>query len=111
VFDKAEKDFDLVFNAIRTGRSLAAQYNLQSDIQCECSATRQRLLLVDIMLVSILAQTDAEATMFESQVPTIVSLTKGCKSANVARSLSDIPAGCGSSVLTSTIAVYLLVRV
>jgi hypothetical protein len=26
-------DFDLVFSAIRAGRSLAASYNLQSDIQ------------------------------------------------------------------------------
>ena len=45
VFDKAEKDFDLVFNAIRTGRSLAAQYNLQSDIQREHLTTNFRRLI------------------------------------------------------------------
>jgi valyl-tRNA synthetase len=33
VFDEADKHFDLLFNAIRAGRSLAASYNLQSDIQ------------------------------------------------------------------------------
>ena len=32
-FEKEEKEFDLVFNAIRTGRSLAAQYNIQNDIK------------------------------------------------------------------------------
>lgn len=33
VFEKAEKDFDTVFAAIRASRSLAASYSLQSDIQ------------------------------------------------------------------------------
>jgi len=34
IFDEADKQFDLIFNGIKTGRSLAASYNLQSDIQC-----------------------------------------------------------------------------
>lgn len=33
VFEQADRDFDSVFNAIRTGRSLAASYSLQTDIQ------------------------------------------------------------------------------
>jgi valyl-tRNA synthetase len=33
VFEEADRDFDTVFNAIRAGRSLAASYSLQSDIQ------------------------------------------------------------------------------
>ncbi|KAJ3482542.1 hypothetical protein NLI96_g6905 [Meripilus lineatus] len=93
VFEDADKDFDLVFNAIKTGRSLAASYNLQTDIQ-----------------LFIRAQTDAEAALFESQTPTIVALTKNCKSAKVVRELTEIPPGCGSTVLTPTIVVYLLVR-
>ena len=36
VFERAEKEFDLVFGAIRTGRSLASQYNIQGDVKCEC---------------------------------------------------------------------------
>ena len=32
-FEKEDKEFDLVFNAIRTGRSLAAQYNIQGDVK------------------------------------------------------------------------------
>ena len=32
-FEEADKQFDLLFNTIRAGRSLAASYNLQSDIQ------------------------------------------------------------------------------
>ena len=49
--------------------------------------------------------------MFESQIPTIVTLTKGCKSVEVVRNLHDVPAGCGSIALTPTIAVHVLVRV
>jgi valyl-tRNA synthetase len=43
VFNDADKDFDLLFNAIRAGRSLAASYNLQSDIQ---RTSRQRAPLI-----------------------------------------------------------------
>ncbi|TFK71398.1 hypothetical protein BDN72DRAFT_958079 [Pluteus cervinus] len=93
VFIEADKDFDLVFSAIKTGRSLAASYNLQSDIQ-----------------LFIFAQTDKEARLFESQIPTILALTKGGKSAKLVRDLSEIPAGCGGSVVTPTLAVHTLVR-
>lgn len=49
--------------------------------------------------------------MLESQVPTIVTLTKGCTSAKVVRDAESIPAGCGSALVTSTIVVHTLVRV
>ncbi|KAF9447078.1 hypothetical protein P691DRAFT_776381 [Macrolepiota fuliginosa MF-IS2] len=93
VFEEADKQFDLVFSTLRTGRSLAASYNLQSNIQ-----------------FFIHVQNDAEAALFEPQLPTIVALTKGCKSAKVARSLGEIPEGCGASVVTSSITVHTLVR-
>ncbi|KAI9462013.1 tRNA synthetases class I-domain-containing protein [Lactarius psammicola] len=93
VFDDADKDFDLLFNAIRAGRSLAASYNIQSDIQ-----------------IFFHIQDGAEATLFESQKGVITTLTKGCKSAKVVRDASEIPPGCGSTVLTSTISVHILVR-
>ncbi|GJE94069.1 valyl-tRNA synthetase-like protein [Phanerochaete sordida] len=86
-------DFDLVFSAIKTGRSLAASYNLQSDIQ-----------------LFLRVSSDKEAQLFESQAPTIVSLTKGCKSVKIVRDLSDIPPGTGSAVLTATVVMHLLVR-
>jgi valyl-tRNA synthetase len=35
VFEDADKQFDLVFTTLKAARSLAASYNLQSDIQCE----------------------------------------------------------------------------
>lgn len=56
-------------------------------------------------------QTDAEAALFEQQAPTMVTLTKGCKSLKVVRQLDEIPAGCGSTSLTPTVAVHVLVRV
>ncbi|KAG6874009.1 hypothetical protein C0995_007966 [Termitomyces sp. Mi166 len=93
VFEDADKSFDLVFLALKTGRSLAASYNLQTDIQ----------LFFHI-------QNDKEASLFGSQIPTIVALTKGCKSAKVVRDLSEIPAGCGGAVVTPSIAVHTLVR-
>ncbi|CCL98448.1 uncharacterized protein FIBRA_00446 [Fibroporia radiculosa] len=93
VSEDAERDFDLVFSVIKTGRSLAASYNLQSDIQ-----------------LFIRVQSDNEATLFESQIPTIVTLTKNCKTAKVVRTLDDVPAGCGSAVISPTVVVDLLVR-
>jgi hypothetical protein len=41
VFDEADKQFDLLFSGIRAGRSLAASYNLQSDIQSMCLNDRR----------------------------------------------------------------------
>ncbi|KAJ6513801.1 tRNA synthetases class I-domain-containing protein [Mycena vitilis] len=93
VFESADKQFSLVFSALRTGRSLAASFNLQRDIQ----------LFLHI-------QSDDEAALFESQLSTIVALTKGCKSAEVVRELKDIPDGCGGAVVTPTFAVHALVR-
>ena len=34
VFEDAVKEFNLIFSAVKTGRSLAASYSLQNDIQC-----------------------------------------------------------------------------
>ncbi|KAF7969993.1 hypothetical protein HWV62_25422 [Athelia sp. TMB] len=93
VFDDADREFDLVFSALKTGRSLAASYSLQSDIQ-----------------LFIQVQTEQEAALFQSQTPTIVALTKGCKSATVVRDVQAIPAGCGSTVLSPTVVVHVLVR-
>ncbi|KDQ17416.1 hypothetical protein BOTBODRAFT_30213 [Botryobasidium botryosum FD-172 SS1] len=89
----ADRDFDLVFATIKTIRSLAAQYTLQSNLQ-----------------VSVLATSPNEAGMLESQVPTIIALTKGLKAAQVVSRSTDIPAGCGSSVLSADLSVYLLVK-
>ena len=101
-----------MFSALKTGRSLAASYNLQTDIQRQCLQSRAFVLRPLIRHpVYIRVQTDAEAELFESQASTIVALTKGCKSAKVVHDLKDIPPGCGSAVLSPTIVVYLLVRV
>jgi len=61
--------------------------------------------------VNYYIQDDVEAALLGSQLPTIVALTKGCKSAIVVRNLSDIPAGCGAAVVTPTVAVHVLVKV
>jgi hypothetical protein len=61
--------------------------------------------------VFIHAQSDQEAALFESQASTMVTLTKGCKSVKVVRDIQEVPAGCGSAILTQTVAVHILVRV
>ncbi|KAF9220567.1 hypothetical protein BS17DRAFT_759161 [Gyrodon lividus] len=92
--EDAEKEFDLVFAALRMGRSLTASYNLQSNIQ----------LFVQV-------QTIEEKGLFESQAPTMVALMKGCTKVDVIRgSSSQLPAGCGSAVVSSTVVVYLQVQ-
>ncbi|CAK5273624.1 unnamed protein product [Mycena citricolor] len=93
VFESADRQFNLVFSALKTGRSLASSYNLQSNIQ-----------------LFIHAQTESEVALFESQASTIVSLTKGCKSAQVVRDIKNIPEGCGGAVVTPSVAVHALVR-
>jgi valyl-tRNA synthetase len=40
----------------------------------------------------------------------MVTLTKGGKSANVVRNVSELPPGCGGATVTSTIAIHTLVR-
>lgn len=56
-------------------------------------------------------QLDSEASLLESQIPTIVTLIKNCKSAQVVRDIQEVPAGCGSTVLTSSVTIHLLVKV
>lgn len=59
----------------------------------------------------IRAEKDADAQLFQSQVPTFLALTKNLKSLEVVRDFSGVPEGCGSEVLTPTIFVHVLVRV
>ncbi|KIY63886.1 hypothetical protein CYLTODRAFT_425719 [Cylindrobasidium torrendii FP15055 ss-10] len=90
VFEEADKDFELVFNVLRAGRSLAASYNLQTDIQ-----------------YFIVAQDEREAKLLESQTATLVTLTKGGKAAQVVK---EAPNGCGASVVTASITIHTLVK-
>ena len=55
-------------------------------------------------------QNDADAALFEQAVPTIVTLTKGGKSAKVVRNISEVPEGCGSAVVTASIVIHTLVK-
>jgi hypothetical protein len=48
VFEDADKSFDLLFSSIKTGRSLAASYSLQSDIQRRCPNLLRTHARVDV---------------------------------------------------------------
>ncbi|KAG9026395.1 hypothetical protein FRB95_008882 [Tulasnella sp. JGI-2019a] len=91
-FPDAEKAFDVVFSIIKTTRSLAAQYNLGFNV---------RLHIQTI---------EAEAERMRSQIPTIITLTKGCKEAAVVTSVQDVPLGCGSAVVNADVSVHVLVK-
>lgn len=64
-----------------------------------------------VIAVFIQVQTEQEAALFDSQASTMVTLTKGCKSLKVVRDIQQIPAGCGSTLLSQSVAVHILVRV
>jgi len=104
--------FDLVFSTLKTGRSLAASYTLQSDIQCTSSLFLPSIAITNLCVaVFIQVRTEEEHALFFAQVPTIVALTKGCKSATVLRDPAQIPAGCATAVVTPTVIIHTLVRV
>jgi len=61
--------------------------------------------------VFIQVQSDQEAKLLESEAPTVTTLIKGCKSVKVVKDINEVPAGCGSEILTPTVVVHVLVRV
>lgn len=73
--------------------------------------SRGQFVLRFSRVVFIQVKTDEEQQLFAPQMPTVVALSKGCKSAKVVRDAADVPAGCGSAVVTPTIIVHTLVRV
>ncbi|KAI0791363.1 tRNA synthetases class I-domain-containing protein [Abortiporus biennis] len=93
VFEDADRDFGLVFAAMKAGRSLQGTYNVQSDVS-----------------LYLRVQTDEEAALFEPYAKTIVALTKYGKSFKVVRDVSELPAGCGAEVISKSLVMYLLVK-
>jgi valyl-tRNA synthetase len=61
--------------------------------------------------VFVQVQSDQETKLFELQTPAIGTLIKGCKSVKVVKDINEVPAGCGSEILTPTIVIHVLVRV
>jgi len=92
-FEDADRDFELAFSATKVGQSLVASYNLQSDVH-----------------LYIYAPVAQEATVLQTQLPTIVTLTKGCKTARVVQDTKELPTGCSSAIATHTVTVYALVQ-
>lgn len=119
---QAEADFEVVFATVRAARSLAADYNLTSNIQGECAVPRmlsesaESLLisfaiaqLAFLPLVFLESKDDSSPEMLRSQSPTIQTLIKGCNSVSVVPA-SDIPAGCAVSSISTSVSAHVLVR-
>jgi hypothetical protein len=65
----------------------------------------------NLSIAYILSSSDKEATILSSELETIKALTKNVKTLKVVRATTDVPAGCGSSVLTSDSSIYVDVLV
>ncbi|KAH7106968.1 tRNA synthetases class I-domain-containing protein [Auriculariales sp. MPI-PUGE-AT-0066] len=89
-FPDEDSLFNTIFNGIKSARSVAAQYNIQNNLQ----------------IFFLTGNNAALRAAFESQIATVVALTKGCKSAKVVSEVSAIPRGCASAVLSSNLTVY-----
>ncbi|KAG1759709.1 tRNA synthetases class I-domain-containing protein [Suillus occidentalis] len=93
ISSEEEKEFDVVLSAVRAARSLAASYNLQSNIQ-----------------LFVHSKTGKEIDLFRSQMQAVITLIKGCSAVNVLEDVKALPAGCGSAVINSTTTVHVLVK-
>jgi valyl-tRNA synthetase len=52
-----------------------------------------------------------ERVMLASQVPTIIGMVKGCSAVSAVENAKEVPEGCGSQVLSSSLTIYILVKV
>ncbi|ORY75634.1 valine-tRNA ligase [Leucosporidium creatinivorum] len=92
-FADAEKDFDLAFNAIRSVRSVATGYNLNSKLQ-----------------VIFHARTPALAETLRSAEKALRVLIKGCDVLTIVESESEIPVGCVGENISNDLAAHLLLK-
>jgi len=93
VFEKEQREFEIVFQIIKSIRSMSVQYNLQTDVQ-----------------VFAHSSDEAERAMLASQAPTIIGMVKGCSAVDVVGNVDDVPGGCGSQVLSSSLVIYILIK-
>ncbi|CAO1627316.1 unnamed protein product [Parajaminaea phylloscopi] len=91
--DAAEQDFEQVFAAVRSVRSLAADYGIQSNIQAIIEASDART-----------------SAIFEAQSSVVSTLVKGCSSVRVVSAASDVPAGCVFATLSASANVHVVAR-
>lgn len=89
----AERDYDLVFSAIKTVRSLASEYNIK-----------------DKMEVFIHAKDSETYETFAGQTDSIKALVKGAEKISTVKEGSQVPDGCAAGVLGEQAVVYLLVK-
>ncbi|KAI9456048.1 hypothetical protein BJY52DRAFT_1121445, partial [Lactarius psammicola] len=96
VFDNADKLFHLIFGTVQAGRSLAASYNIHPLRNGLCGLFH--------------IKDGAGAALFKSQKGVITTLTGSCRAAGGCTRRQQDPTGCGSTVLTPTLNIYILVH-
>ncbi|ORX39758.1 valine-tRNA ligase [Kockovaella imperatae] len=99
-FPEALRDFDLVFETIKSARSIAAMYNLPTNGK---TLDEKFAILLQIRKPEV-------RSMIESQIPIIVALTKGSGQAKIITEDSEVPKGCGSEVVDVEVTVHIPVE-
>ncbi|GAA5835277.1 hypothetical protein JCM11251_006667 [Rhodosporidiobolus azoricus] len=92
-FPEAERDFDLAFSAIRTVRSQAVSYNLNSKVQ-----------------VFLFARTPALAATLRESADALSVLIKGCQSFTVVDKEEDLPEGTVGELVAPELSAHLLLK-
>ncbi|KAK4054912.1 valine--tRNA ligase [Microbotryomycetes sp. JL201] len=92
-FTQEEKDFDLAFNAIRSIRSAATSYNINSKLQVFFHARDARL-----------------AGVLSDASKALRVLIKGCDSLSIVDKESDIPVGCVGDNVSNELSAHLLLK-
>lgn len=93
-FPEAERDFDLAFSAIRTVRSQAVSYNLNSKVQ-----------------VFLHARIPALAKTIRDSSDALSVLIKGCQSFKVVEREEELPEGTVGELVAPELSAHLLLKV
>lgn len=115
-----EAQFKLIYEGIRTIRSMAATYGLQSNIEgtlcqfhCQnCHTNTDKIWsTLSWSLVCLETPSPDLRRLFETQAPIYKTLIKGCETVTIMSSGAEVPPGCQSQAIGSDVFVHLLVKV
>ncbi|MBW0473445.1 hypothetical protein O181_013160 [Austropuccinia psidii MF-1] len=89
---EAVENFELVFAAVKAIRSIAAPYNMRTNLQ-----------------VTICSLDSRTTELLRGQIVTIQTLIKGCTSVLVVTNSNEVPAGCLAESINNKVTAHLLV--
>lgn len=110
--EKARKDYDLVFDAVKAIRSLTAEYNIKDKAEGKLSATDLVgvFWLTAVVAVHIHAKDPETFKTVSEQKPSIQALVRGLESIAAVSDGSELPDGLTANVISDKCTVYLMVK-